>query len=275
VADRPLEGQVALVSGAGRGLGRDVAVALSADGAKVALVGRTRDTLQATADACADAGGAETLVAPADVTDRAAVAAAVAAVEQELGPVDLLVANAGLRESASVAPWEVDPDEWWQVVETNVRGVHLLDAAVLPGMVSRGRGRVLHVGSGMAHRPRPDGGWSAYSVSKAALARLTDSTANALAGTGVVVLEASPGLVRTDMTETMWGPAEDQSWNEVSAMAGLVVRFARGDLDALHGRFVHAARDDVDDLLARADEIAAADARTLRLRPAGDDDPLV
>lgn len=277
MADRPLEGTVALVTGAGRGVGREIAVALAADGAEVGLVGRTIETLRATAEACAAAGGPATLVAPADVTDRAAVAGAVAAVERELGPVDLLVANAGLREPASLPPWEVDPDEWWQVVETNLRGVHLLDAAVLPGMVRRGHGRVLHVGSGMAHRPRPDGGWSAYSVSKAALARLTDSTAHALTAsgaTGVTVLEVSPGLVRTDMTETMWGPAEEQAWNEVGAMAGVVVRYARGELDALHGRFVHAARDDVDALVARADEISATDARTLRLRPVGDDDPL-
>ena len=103
-------------------------------------------------------------------------------------------------------------------------------------------------------------------MSKSAVARLTDSLANALDGTGVTVLEASPGLVRSDMTETMWGPADEQSWNPVEAMAGLVVRFARGDLDALHGRFVHAARDDIDALVALAGEIAADDARTLRLR---------
>jgi NAD(P)-dependent dehydrogenase (short-subunit alcohol dehydrogenase family) len=274
VADRALEGQVALVTGAGRGIGRAVAVALAGQGARVALLGRTRETLEDAAVACADAGGPSTVVTPADVTDRAEVAAAVATVEGELGPVDLLVANAGLRESADVPPWEVDPDEWWRVQETNVRGVFLLDHAVLPGMVERGRGRVLHVGSGMGHQPRDDGGWSAYAVSKTALARLTDSLANALAGSGVTVLEASPGLVRTDMTEAMWGPADEQSWSPVEAMASLAIRFARGDLDALHGRFVHAARDDVDALVARAGEVAADDSRTLRLRPFGPDDPL-
>jgi NAD(P)-dependent dehydrogenase (short-subunit alcohol dehydrogenase family) len=269
-----VHGQVALVSGGGRGLGREIALGLARDGARVAVLGRTRDTLDATARACADAGAPATAAVPADVTDPGAVADAVAAVERELGPVDLLVANAGLREAAPVAPWEGDPDDWWRVVETNVRGVHLLDRAVLPGMVERGRGRVLHVGSGMGQKSRPHGEWSAYAVSKAALGRLTDSVAHALAGTGVTVLEVSPGLVRTDMTETMWGPAEDQPWNPADRVVDVTRRFARGELDALHGRFVHAARDDVDDLLARAEEITARDARTLRLRPYDGSDPL-
>jgi 3-oxoacyl-[acyl-carrier protein] reductase len=143
---------------------------------------------------------------------------------------------------------------------------------VLPSMVRRGGGRVLHLGSGMGQRPQPD--WSAYAVSKAGLSRLTDSLATGLDGTGVVVLEVSPGLVRTDMTETMWGPAEEQSWNEPASVSEAAVRFARGDLDALHGRFVHAARDDLDALVAAAPTVVERDARTLRLRPYGADDPL-
>lgn len=268
-----LDGQVALVTGAGRGIGHEIALALAREGMRVGLLGRTRATLEATLHECA-AAGSRAVSAPADVTDRYQVRAAVETVERDLGPVDLLVSNAGLRESSAGPLWEAEPDEWWRVLETNVRGVLHLDHAVLPGMVRRGRGRVLHVGSGMGHRPRPHGEWSAYSASKAAVARITDSLAKALDGTGVTVLEMSPGLVRTDMTETMWGPPEEQSWNPVEAMIAAVVRFARGDLDALHGRFVHAARDDLDALLAVADDIQALDARTLRLRAYGEADPL-
>lgn len=267
-----LNDTVALVTGAARGIGREIALGLARDGARVALLSRTRATLEETAAACADAGASATCVVPADVTDGAAVAEAVATVERELGPVDLLVANAGLRDPAKALPWQTDADAWWQVVETNLRGVQLLDWAVLPGMVARGSGRVLHVGSGMGQRPHPD--WSAYSVSKAALGRLTDTLAAALDGTGVTVLEVSPGLVRTDMTETMWGPPDEQSWNPVERMVEAVRRFAAGDLDALHGRFVHAAKDDLDALLAEAGTIRDAGARTLRLRPYGDRDPL-
>ena len=264
--------RVALVTGAGRGIGREIALGLASDCTRVGLLGRTRRTLEETAVACASAGAPATVVLPADVTDRPAVAAAVAAVTRELGPVDLLVANAGVREAAAAHPWAADPDDWWQVIETNLRGVFHVDREVVPGMVERGRGRVLHVGSGMGQRPNAE--WSAYAVSKAALSRLTDSLAAALTGTGVTVLEMSPGLVRTDMTETMWGPAEDQPWNPAARMVAAVRRFAAGDLDALHGRFVHVARDDLDVLLAAAGLIRDADARTLRLLSYGPEDPL-
>ncbi len=264
-------GQVGLVTGGGRGIGRELALALAGEGMAVALLGRSPEPLEQVRDEIAGAGG-RALAVPADVTDGAAVGAAVEAVTRELGPVDLLLSNAGLRESSAAAPWEADPDDWWRAVETNLRGPFLLAHAVLPAMVARGSGRVLHVGSGMGQRPNAD--WSAYAVSKAGLSRLTDSLAAALDGTGVTILEVSPGLVRTDMTETMWGPADEQRWNDPARIADAVVRFARGDLDALHGRFVHAARDDLDALLAAAPQVVERDARTLRLRPYGDSDPL-
>ena len=85
----------------------------------------------------------------------------------------------------------------------------------------------------------------------------------------------SPGTVRTDMTETMSGPPEEQPWNAGRGDDGRGVQFARGDLDALHGRFVHAVRDDLDALVAgAAGAIRADDARTLRLQPSAPDDPL-
>lgn len=269
--DAALRGQVALVSGAGRGIGRAVAVGLAGSGAAVGLLGRSRPALDAALRACADLG-AKAVALPVDVTDPARAKAAVESVERDLGPVDLLVTNAGLRDAAASLPWETDPDDWWRVVETNLRGTYLLDRMVLPGMVARGHGRVLHVGSGMGQRPNPD--WSGYSVSKAAVGRLTDTLAAALGGTGVTLLEVSPGLVRTDMTETMWGPPNEQPWNDVSRVVDVVRRFAAGDLDALHGRFVHAARDDVDALVAVAGRVREADARTLRLRTYGPEDPL-
>jgi NAD(P)-dependent dehydrogenase (short-subunit alcohol dehydrogenase family) len=264
---------VALVTGAGRGIGRDVSLALAAEGWSVGLLGRSRAPLDAVLREIAHRGGRAVAV-PADVTRRDQVRAAVDTVSRDLGPPDLVVSNAGLREQATGVPWEVDADEWWRVVETNLRGPFLLAHEVLPAMVARGSGRLLHIGSGMGHRPQPGGRWSAYSVSKAGLGRLTDTLAAGLDGTGVTVLETSPGLVRTDMTETMWGPPDEQSWNPVEQITALVLRFARGDLDGLHGRFVHAARDDVDALLAQAEAIRGADARTLRLRPYGQGDPL-
>jgi NAD(P)-dependent dehydrogenase (short-subunit alcohol dehydrogenase family) len=272
-ATDPTASGVALVTGAGRGIGRAVSLALAAQGWSVGLLGRSRGPLD---DVLRDIarGGGRAVAVPADVTHRDQVRAAVDTVSRDLGSPDLVVSNAGLREQATGVPWEVDADEWWRVVETNLRGPFLLAHEVLPAMVTRGSGRLLHIGSGMGQRPQPGGRWSAYSVSKAALGRLTDTLAAGLDGSGVTVLETSPGLVRTDMTETMWGPPDEQSWNPVEQITSLVLRFARGDLDALHGRFVHASRDDVDALLALAEAISATDARTLRLRPYGPDDPL-
>jgi 3-oxoacyl-[acyl-carrier protein] reductase len=266
-----LSGQVALVTGAGRGLGREIALGLAHEGVRVALLGRDEATLDARLVEFTELG-ADVMTVHADVTNEEQVRAAVGAVQRHLGPLDLVVSNAGRRESAPAAPWDADADDWWSTIETNVRGPFLLAQAVLPAMTRRGRGRLLLVGSGMGLRPQPL--WSAYGVSKAAGSRFTDSLAAALEGTGVTVLEMSPGLVRTDMTETMWGPAAEQPWNDVSLMVDGVIRFARGDLDALHGRFVHAARDDLDTLVRLAEEIGRADARTLRLRPYSAADPL-
>ena len=268
-----LAGQVALVTGGGRGIGREIALGLAGEGMAVGLLGRTRSSLDALLAEIARAGGRACAV-PADVTRRDQVRAAVDTVSRDLGPVDLLVSNAGARDNAAARPWEADPDDWWRVVETNLRGPFLLAHTVLPAMVARGSGRVLHVGSGMGHRSQPYGEWSAYSASKTALGRFTEALARATEGTGVVVLETSPGLVRTEMTENMWGPPDEQPWNPAAPIVDVAVRFAGGELDALHGRFVHATRDDLDRLAAAAGQVRSADARVLRLRPYGEDDPL-
>ncbi len=262
--------QVALVTGASRGIGRAIAVALSISGHAVGLLGRDPAALAETAALCTG----PTSVVLADVTDGVAVALAVGSVVAALGPIDLLVNNAGLIDAAEVLPWEADPDQWWSVVEANLRGPFLTSRAVLPSMVARGAGRIVNINSGMGPRPYTD--YSAYSVSKGALARLTDCLATALDGTGVTIFDVSPGLVRTEMTEAMpiWTDARPAQWNPVANVVNFILAVTRGEVDALSGRFVHASRDDLADLLARADDIRAADARTLRLRPYGPADPL-
>src|SRR5690349_13470507 len=128
---------VALVTGAGRGIGREIALALAGEGWAVGLLGRDRRTLDDVLREIAAQGGRAVAV-PADVTRRDDVRAAVGTVQRDLGPVDLLVSNAGLRERSAGRPWEADPDDWWRVVETNLRGPFLLAQAVLPAMVERG-----------------------------------------------------------------------------------------------------------------------------------------
>ncbi|MCI0690219.1 MAG: SDR family oxidoreductase [Sporichthyaceae bacterium] len=266
-----LAGQVALVTGGGRGIGAVVALGLARAGMGIGLIGRDRSALAEVAQSVR-ATGVPVQVGTADVTDPTGIADAVAGVAAELGPADLVVANAGISEPAPVAPWLADPDQWWRVVEVNVRGVLNTARAVLPGMVARSAGRLLVVGSGSAQYRLAD--YSAYGVSKAAASRLADELAGWLAGTGVVVLEASPGAVRLGMATRMWPAEKVAGFGSVEPFVELVVAFAHGRLDGLHGRFVHALRDDLDDVIAAADRIQAADARALRLRRYGPDDPL-
>ena len=271
----PATGQVALVTGAGRGIGRDLAVGLAGAGARVGLLGRTRGTLDETLAECLRAGNDTPAIAvPTDVTDADGVAAAVEMVERELGPIDLLVTNAGRSDAAEVPAWEADPADWWSVVETNLRGPMLLCGAVLPGMVQRGRGRVVNINSGLGLWGTPV--YSAYSVSKAALTRLSECLAQSLDLPGLAVFDLSPGLVRTDMTKDMpmWADIADGDWTPPEAVVKAVLTLASGRADALSGHFLHAARDHLEDLIARAGQIREADGRTLRLRPYGADDPL-
>jgi NAD(P)-dependent dehydrogenase (short-subunit alcohol dehydrogenase family) len=262
---------VAVVTGASRGIGREVALALAREGVALGLTARDERMLAKVRDECVAAGG-QAVVAAADVTSRQEVDAAVDAVRSAFGPVDLLVNNAGRIESREVPLWEADPEEWWAVVETDLRGPYLFARAVLPEMVARGRGRVVNVTSGAAVRDSDV--YSAYGAAKAGLLRLTGSIVAAAGDAGVTAFDISPGHIETDMTRSMEMHRGRTSWTPPEAFTDLVVAVARGRLDPLSGRYLRAGTDDVAALLPAAPELARLDARTLRLRPYGTDDPL-
>lgn len=262
-------GRVALVTGAGRGIGRVIAVRLAEEGFDVGITARSVKQLTETAELIKQRGR-RVVVAQGDVTSSGDVSRVLAGVTTTLGPVDVLVNNAGyLGRYGSFA--DSEPDDWWRVVETNVRGPALCTRAVLPSMLSRRRGHIININS--LQGSRSGGTSAAYSVSKAALMRLTDSIAAETTGSGVVVMDLSPGLVRTAMTDDRpdLGLLPAEEWTPPEAAAGHVAALVSGRYDALHGRFVHVS-DDLDSLLPRT--AAHPDARVLRLMPAGPDDPL-
>jgi NAD(P)-dependent dehydrogenase (short-subunit alcohol dehydrogenase family) len=264
-----LSGLVALVTGASAGIGRHLAEGLAARGAAVAGVARGADRLRTTMDEVAAATGARTLAVAADVTDAPAVDAAVAEVTRVLGPVGLLVNNAGLVDAAEVPLWEADPDQWWAVVESQVHGPFLLARAVLPGMVAAGSGRVVGLASGIGTRANPH--YSAYSVGKTGQMRITESIDLAGAAHGVRAFDLAPGVVDTAMTRAMPMHEGRTEWTRPEDVVDLVVAIAAGELDAWSGRFFRAG---VDDLATLRATTPSGDARKLRLRPYGDTDPL-
>ena len=155
---RSLAGQVAVVTGGGRGLGREVARRLAAEGARVGVAARSSDQVKETVRSIEGAGG-HALGFATDITDRDAVQDMIAAVESRFGPTDLLINNAAVI--APIGPaWEVDVEEWWRLFEINMYGAFLCVHAILPGMIGRSSGRIVNVASGAGIESLPFG--SAY-----------------------------------------------------------------------------------------------------------------
>jgi NAD(P)-dependent dehydrogenase (short-subunit alcohol dehydrogenase family) len=250
----PLDGQVALVTGGGRGIGANIARELASAGARVAVSARTKDEVEGVAE---EIGGAAVV---ADVSKRDHVERMVAEVESQFGAIDLLVANAGIGGPEG-ATWEVDPAEWWRVQEVNVLGVHLSCRTVIPGMLERSRGRIVITGSGAAYLPGASS--TAYTSSKAAVWRYGETLANELRGR-IPVFVISPGLVQTEMTAGNF--PDNAPWTPPELAPRLVHVLASGRADALAGRYIHAEHDHIEDLIARADEIEAKDLNAIRLQ---------
>ena len=264
-----LQDKTAIITGGGRGIGRTIAQTLAAAGAKVALLGRQPDSLEETASAIQAAGGTAVTIA-CDISDMQAVPAAIAQVEVALGPIDLLINNAGIGAGGPI--WEIPAEDWWHVQEVNVLGPFLATQSCLQGMVKRGSGRIINLGSYQGIAPNSEA--SPYCTSKAALLRLTDCTALEVEPHGIAVFAISPGFVHTDMTRELeemlrakdpdfegWDPA----WIfPAQDCADLCLRLASGEADALTGRMIH-VRDNLDEMIANADKIIAEDRYALRL----------
>ncbi|HEY6795908.1 MAG TPA: SDR family oxidoreductase [Kineosporiaceae bacterium] len=286
-AHRPLPGsavtfsgvpaaRVALVTGAGRGIGRAIAVGLGRAGVSVALLGRSPGALEDVAAEVASHGVGASW-AGADVRDYAQVHNAVERLEAVLGDLDLLINNAGVIEPAEVPVWDAGPETWWHVVETDLRGPFHCVRAVVPGMIDRGGGRVINVSSGLGAGDRDV--YSAYAAAKAGQFRITGSLHLAGYERGLRAFEISPGVVRTDMTSMMPAYVGRTDWTPVEKVVDLVVAAGAGRLDAWSGGFLRADIDTPETLDAA--ELRAGEpglpptARRLGILPYGPEDPLV
>jgi NAD(P)-dependent dehydrogenase (short-subunit alcohol dehydrogenase family) len=187
----PLEDAVVVVTGAGKGIGRHIALAFADQGATVALVGRDVATLDATRE-LAEQRTDHALVVPADVREPHEVEAMAARVLDELGTVDVLVCNSGV--AGPTAPlWEIAPEDWEQTLSVNLTGTFLCCRALLPAMIERGRGSIVVIGSVSGKRPLH--GRTPYTASKLGLVGLVRTLAWETGEHGVRVNLVSPGYV--------------------------------------------------------------------------------
>lgn len=273
MADKSLSGQIGVVTGAARGLGRAFAVGLSQAGMSLAIADVRRDELNETLRLI-ESAGAKCIAIPTDVSDPAAVAEMVKSVEQKLGSIDLLVNNAALAGPAGPT-WEADPQAWWHCQEVNLRGPFLCSHAVLPAMIARKRGRIINVASASGTVSVPY--LSAYVTSKAAVIRFTETLAYEVRPHGVSVFALHPGAVQTPMNEELLATVGQKwlPWLEHIFQRGedettepgtkLLLFLASGKADELSGKFFMVP-ENPDDLMARANEIRQKDLYTLRLR---------
>ena len=223
--EQTLAGQVALVTGANRGIGRQISISLAIAGATVVASARNPATLEPVAEEIDKLGGKCTY-AQLDVTEESMVRSVIEDIVAQHGYLNLLVNNAGIG-AGSQYPWDLPVDEWWPVQEVNVRG--------------------------------------AYLCSQAALFRWNSCLADAAKEFGVSVFIISPGLVATDMTDRpQFADIPDDQWVPIEKSGELVVALASGKADKLAGRFIHAL-DDLDELIANADEITGKNLQALTL----------
>jgi len=257
-----LAGRVAIVTGGGRGLGRGIALELARAGAGVAVVARTASQLEQVVEEIA-AIGARAIAVVADVSDREAVEAGVRRTRELLGPVSILVNNAGL--AGPFGPiGVVDPDVWWRAQGVHVRGTLLFMHEVLPAMREQGAGYIVNISSAGGLMVGPN--LSAYCVAKATVIRLTEHVDAEARADGVRAFVVQPGTILTDMARDSMNDPEAKKWvpflvDDLQAIADQdpapqlerlgrqIVALASGEYDPLAGAYLD-LEEDLDEALA-------------------------
>lgn len=262
--------RVAVITGGSRGIGKEVSQRLARDGWAVVSLATSQANLDKAASE-ADELGLDIHGFKVDVASPTEVEALFAHIDEKFGRVDLVVNNAGIGESKEQALWEAGVDEWWRVIEVNLRGPMLMMHQAMPRMLKQKSGRIINIGSLRNITAIPIE--TAYAASKAGLTRLTETVNCGLEGTGVLVFELSPGRVMTDIIGASIANAPASTWTPIERVAEFVAVISEGELDELAGRFLH-ARDDIDVLKSRTAETVQSNGRVLTLTRAFEGDPL-
>lgn len=223
-----LAGQVALVTGGSRGIGRAIAEALASAGARVAVVARSADRAAAVA---AELPGSGHQGFACDVVDGEAVSGLVSTVEAEFGSLDILVNNAGITEDNLLM--RLRDEDWDRVLDTNLKGAFLMTRAAMRGMMRRRHGRIINISSVVGLTGNK--GQANYAASKAGLIGMTKAVAKELASRNILCNAVAPGFIETDMTAAMTDAAQDALKGQIPLGRlgtpddiGAVVRFLAG-----------------------------------------------
>jgi len=269
-----LQDKVAIITGAGRGTGRAIALAYAREGAHIVAVARTLEEIQQTAQEVQGLGR-RALAVRADVSRNSEVEAMVSAALGEFGRIDILVNCAGVY--GPIGPLGVlDPEEWLQTIAVNLGGTFHCCRAVLPAIIRQRYGRIINLSGGGATAPRPN--FSAYAVSKAAVVRLTETLAEEVRPYGIQVNAIAPGGVNTrliDAVLTAGEAAGKEALEEAKRLkagqgtppeevAALAVFLASDASQGLTGRLISVVWDDWRSMASRIDRIMASDFYTLR-----------
>ena len=267
-----LDGHVAMITGGGRGIGRAIAMAYAAEGARLSLSARTASELEETARLITTQSGTEVITVLADVSDRDQVDHAVSRTMDHYGLIDVMVNNAGNIGPVGKA-WDNDPGDWAHTIAIHLMGVFYGCRAVIPAMLERGRGRIVNM-SGVGG-PNT----SAYDAAKTAIVNLTENLALELADTPITVNAISPGSINT----RMWEETRDLSLAigdmatyergvqvtsgqgaSIERAAELAVFLGSDDCGTLSGRLIRAFADSFEDFPSRVEKIMNSDAYQLR-----------
>jgi NAD(P)-dependent dehydrogenase (short-subunit alcohol dehydrogenase family) len=272
-----LQGKTAIVTGAGKNIGRVISLTLAKHGADIAICARSRADIDSVAEEIREAGG-NALPCVCDISDPAQVNALVSKTLERFGKIDILVNNAacasGHHPHAMGPIAEVDMTAWKRVIDVNVCGTMSCIVAVAPSMIAAGSGHIVNMSGGGGAKPDPNAQHHAYGVSKAALIRLTEIVGMQLGPLGIRVNAVEPGGVGNEKIRAEMAEFEMRAGiphprrkfaREPEEAADLIAWLVTDESAPLNGRVVSVA-DDREALKAQINEIMSSEARTLRMR---------